>query len=321
MTDAVIQIEKLAKRFSLVELERLLEFKPGDVFRRIAAVTDVSLTVGPGQVYGFLGPNGAGKTTTMKMCMDLIRPSSGQIRLFGQSPQAPSVKSRIGYLPEHPYFYDYLKPREILDYYARLFGLSRSERKTRISALIERVGLGHAVDRSLRKFSKGMLQRLGVAQALINDPDLLVFDEPLSGLDPMGRKAIRDIMIDERAKGKTIFFSSHILSDIEHVCDRVAIITHGVLRREGMLSELLAGEQRQSEVLIRNGDTALDAALEPIVATSVALGAGVTRVVVDTERCGEVLQAALSAGAVIEQVQAHRDSLEDLFVRTAGETP
>ncbi len=303
-----------------MELERLLELKPAQVYRRITAVSDVSLTVGPGQVYGFLGPNGAGKTTTIKMCMDLIRPSRGSISLFGSTPSDPAVKARVGYLPEHPYFYDYLRPQEILDYFGRLFGLSGDERKRRIDRLLARVGLSDAVNRSLRKFSKGMLQRLGVAQALINDPDLLVFDEPLSGLDPMGRKAIRDIMIEEREKGKTIFFSSHILSDIEHVCDRVAIITHGVMRREGPLSELLSGKTRESEIVIGNANEALKAALDALVETRVELGSGVEKVVVGIDQVGGVLELVHSKGGVVQEVNPHRDSLEDFFVRTAEES-
>ena len=315
MSELVIDLKGVGKRFNLVELERLLEGRPRDVFRHIEAVSDVSLRIDGGQVYGFLGPNGAGKTTTIKMCMDLIRPSTGSIALFGRDPRDPAVKHRVGYLPEHPYFYDYLKPQEILDYFGRLFGLDRRTRKRRIAVLLDRVGLTHAKNRALRKFSKGMLQRLGVAQALINEPDLLVFDEPLSGLDPMGRKDIRDIIIEERAKGTTVFFSSHILSDIEHLCDRVAIIVNGLVQREGLLSELLLSELRQSEVHARN----LPASVCSEIAGDgrvVDLGS-VVRMTIGSERVGDVISKVIARGGIIELVEPHRDSLEDLFVRVA----
>ena len=314
---AVLEIDRVGKSFWLVELERLLD-RPQEIVRKITAVRQVSLTLGPGQVYGFLGPNGAGKTTTIKMCMDLIRPTHGSIRLFGQSPRDQRVKRRVGYLPEQPYFYDYLKPQEILEYFGRLFGLDRTTRRNRIDALLSRVGLTHARNRSLRKFSKGMLQRLGVAQALINDPDLLVLDEPLSGLDPMGRKEIRDIIIEERAKGKTIFFSSHIISDIEHLCDRVAIVVNGRVEREGTLDSLLVSGTRRSELVLRGASTELTDALNAAgVEEGVNLGADIQRVVVGQERLGEILRLIVEHGAHVEEIQPHRDSLEALFVRTA----
>ncbi len=315
MTELAIELKGIGKHFHLVELERLLELRPRDVFRRIDAVREVSLQIESGQVYGFLGPNGAGKTTTIKMCMDLIRPSKGSVQLFGKDPRDSAVKHRIGYVPEQPYFYDYLKPQEIMDYFGRLFGLDRSTRKKRTDELLDRVGLTHARNRALRKFSKGMLQRLGVAQALINDPDLLVLDEPLSGLDPMGRKDIRDIIVEERAKGKTVFFSSHILSDIEHLCDRVAIIVEGRVRREGLLSELLLPELRRSEVLFRSvGAQACESLRQR--GELVDLG-NALRLTVESDRIGPVLISILEAGGIIDKVEPHRDSLEDLFVRVA----
>ena len=318
MTETVIKIQNLAKTFRLVELERLLQLKPGMVFRRVDAVKSVSIEVGARQVYGFLGPNGAGKTTTIKMCMDLITPSSGSITLWGKPPRDHEVKMRIGYVPEHPYFYDYLKPQEILDYFGRLFGLDRVERKKRIDKLLDRVGLDHARNRALRRFSKGMLQRLGVAQSLINNPDLLVYDEPLSGLDPQGRKDIRDIIIEERDKGKTIFFSSHILSDIEHLCDRVAIMSQGELRKEGELKSLLISGARESEVVLRNTSPELRDALTARDYSFVDLGAGTQKVVVESQTLDAFLAEVLAGGALIDQVHPHRDSLEDLFLRESA---
>ncbi len=313
----VLRVDSLKKTFSIVELERLLSFQPNQVFRSVEAVRNINLSVLPGEVFGFLGPNGAGKTTTIKMCMDLIEPTEGHIQLFGQDPRQRLAKEKVGYLPEHPYFYDYLKPQEILDYFGRVFGISRQDRKKKINELLDRVGLNHARNRPLRKFSKGMLQRLGIAQAIINEPKLLVLDEPLSGLDPMGRKEIRDIIIEQRSKGTTIFFSSHILSDIEHLCDRVAIVNHGEIVREGVLDTLLSSGQRQSEMVVRCEPNALEKALHFLEIDLVHLGSA-SRFVVDSEKVTSVIEAVHKAGGMIESLQPHRDSLEDLFVRATG---
>ena len=316
MSEDAITIDRFQKRFTLVELERLFSSEPGKVVRRVEAVREISLTVPHGQVYGFLGPNGAGKTTTIKACMDLIRPTAGTIRLYGKEPGDSAVKQRIGYLPEQPYFYDYLKPQEILDFFGRLFGLDRAERKRRIDRLLDRVGLNHARNRALRKFSKGMLQRLGIAQALLNDPDLLVLDEPMSGLDPMGRKDIRDLIIEERQKGKTVFFSTHILSDVEYLCDRVAIVVGGTVRREGMLTDLLGAEKSQSELLVRGASDVLAAQLIADGARTEKLG-DVLKVVVESHDVNRALSHCLGAGASVERIHPQRDTLEALFVREA----
>ena len=311
-----IEIRAFRKRFALVELERILSADFRGVYRRVEAVTDVTLSVDHGQVYGFLGPNGAGKTTTIKACMDLIRPTSGSIRLYGMAPGDPAVKHRIGYLPEHPYFYDYLKPQEILDFYGRLFEIPWRERRARIDKLLDRVGLGNARNRALRKFSKGMLQRLGIAQALLNDPDLLVLDEPMSGLDPMGRKDIRDLIIEERDKGKTVFFSTHILSDVEFLCDRVAIVVGGTVRREGMLTDLLATEEQQTEVVVRGLTTEAEVAVVDAGGAVSSLGNS-KRVLVSRAEVGRVLETLVRVGASVERLQANRESLETLFMREA----
>ena len=317
MSDSVLDIEKAKKKFTLVELERLFD-APRDILRFVTAVDDVSLSVPRGKVYGFLGPNGAGKTTTIKMCMDLIRPTAGTVRIFGKDPRDPTVRARLGYLPEQPYFYDYLKPQEILDFFGRLFGLSRAERKKRTDTLLERVGLSEARNRSLRKFSKGMLQRLGIAQALINEPELLVLDEPFSGLDPMGRKEMRDIIIEQRNKGTTLFFSSHILSDIEHLCDRVAIVSKGRVVKEGVLDELLSPEQKRSELLVGGVGPELRQMLAELHLTLTDVGATASRFVVDDSRVGAVLGVVLKNGGQVLSMQPHRDSLEALFLREAG---
>jgi ABC-2 type transport system ATP-binding protein len=318
MTELAIEVTNFKKKFFLVELERLLTTEPGKVVRNIEAVRDISIRVEHGQVYGFLGPNGAGKTTTIKACMDLIRPTSGTIRLYGREPGDPAVKQRIGYLPEQPYFYDYLKPQEILDFFGRLFGIERRERKKRIDMLIDRVGLGHARNRALRKFSKGMLQRLGIAQALLNDPDLLVLDEPMSGLDPMGRHDIRDLIIEERKKGKTVFFSTHILSDVEYLCDRVAIVVGGVVRREGLLIDMLSGEKSQVEIIVRGAPESLEPVLHALGATTDRLGETL-KVLIDSAKNNEAIAACLAVNARVDRVHPQRDTLEAIFVREAAE--
>lgn len=223
------------------------------------------------------------------------------------------TRKRIGYLPEHPYFHDYLTPIETLNFYGKLFGLSAEERSKRIDELLDRVGLNHARQRTLRKFSKGMLQRLGIAQALLNRPDLLVLDEPLSGLDPIGRKEIRDILVEQRAKGVTIFFSSHILSDIEVICENVAIIEGGLIRSMGRLEELLNPARALHEITCRHADTAFLEGLESSGVQVDRLGE-YDRLVVEGELQG-MLSRLLEGGVEIQSVVPKRESLEDLFVK------
>lgn len=290
-------------------------FRIGLRMKRVEAVKGISFQVQPGEVFGFLGPNGAGKTTTIKTCMGLIRPTSGTVRLFGADHESLHVRTRIGFLPEHPYFYDYLKPVEILDFYGRLFGIEQRERKRRIERLLDRVGLSHAKDRTLRRFSKGMLQRVGIAQALINDPDLVVLDEPLSGLDPIGRKEIRDILVDLRAARKTIFFSSHILSDIEMICDRVAIINFGKLQSIGTLEQLLHPDRMSTEITFMSHDPELLERVAKVSQRVDRLG-DYSRCVVDG-RPDVVLKMLVDGGVSIDSVTPKRESLEDLFVKEA----
>src|SRR5919106_3443165 len=207
--------------------------------RKVRALDGLSLSIDRGQIFGFLGANGAGKTTTLKLLMRLIFPTAGSARILGRDIQDVSMHQRIGYLPENPYFYDYLTAREFLDYCAEIFGLPSVERKKRTADLLARVKLGEkSWDTQLRKFSKGMLQRVGLAQSLINDPEIVFLDEPMSGLDPVGRREVRDLIAALRDEGKTVFMCSHILSDIEVLCDRVAILKKGRLAQVGYLDEL-----------------------------------------------------------------------------------
>lgn len=293
------------------------EFQLGLSLTRVQAVRGVSLEVQPGEIFGYLGPNGAGKTTTMKMAMGLIKPTRGTATLFGQSAEDASVRARVGYLPEHPYFYDYLTATEILAFFAQLHGIPRRERKHRIAELLELVGLSHAAHRTLRRFSKGMLQRVGIAQAIINDPDLVILDEPLSGLDPMGRKEVRDIIVRLREQGKTVFFSSHILHDIETICDRVAILVAGRVERLGPLKALLADQHRFVEITVTDLDDAgIKASSNALGVTGVNLGTTVLFEVADAE-CQRALEVLMGAGARVQQVQPRRQNLEALFVKEA----
>jgi len=213
------------------------------------ALHPLHLTVEGGEVFGFLGPNGAGKTTTLKLLMGLVFPTSGSARLLGRDWTDPEVKAQIGFLPEQPYFYDYLTAHELLNYYGQLSGVPGKDRKRRIDEVLERVGLTDVKGVQLRKFSKGMLQRAGIAQAILHDPKLVFFDEPMSGLDPMGRREVRDLMEQLKHEGKTVFFSTHILSDAEALCDRVAIIHHGKLRGVGAVADLTSSVQGKVELI------------------------------------------------------------------------
>lgn len=236
----VIVLEDLTKTFS-----------PGwPGLPPVRALSGLSLSVERGEIFGFLGPNGAGKTTTLKILLGLIKPTRGYAELLGAPAGDVEVKRRIGFLPEAPYFYDYLTAEEFLGFYGSLAGIDRAVLGKRIAELLDTVGMSHVRSRQLRKFSKGMLQRIGLAQALIHDPEVVVLDEPMSGLDPIGRKQVRDIILHLRDRGKTVFFSSHILPDVEMICDRVAIVIQGKLRASGRVDELANhGHTRSVEIV------------------------------------------------------------------------
>jgi ABC-2 type transport system ATP-binding protein len=213
------------------------------------ALKPLHLNVEEGEVFGFLGPNGAGKTTTLKMLMGLVFPTGGSARILGLDMNDPAVKAQIGFLPEQPYFYDYLTAQELLDYYGRLSGVVGKDLSERVRRVLGRVGLPDVAGVQLRKFSKGMLQRVGIAQAILHEPKVVFFDEPMSGLDPMGRREVRDLMEQLKQEGKTVFFSTHILSDAEALCDRVAVIHLGELRAIGAVAELTSGVRGKVELV------------------------------------------------------------------------
>lgn len=292
-------------------------FHVGFFRKKVEALRGVSFAVKQGETFGLLGPNGAGKTTTLKCVLRLIRPSRGDIRIFGLPPSDRASMKRVGYMPENPYVYQYLTPIEFLDLCGRLLGMDRAARAKRIAEMLALVDLEAAKDRPIGKFSKGMTQRVGLAQALLHDPELLILDEPMSGLDPIGRKQVRDILAAERARGKTLIFTSHILSDVETLCDHVVMIDRGRVSADGALSELLRPEVRRVEIELRDASESLLAAITAKGA-SVRRHAGEFRV-----RCEgkslvpELLALALEGGAEVVSVTPDRETLEDVFVRNA----
>ncbi len=313
----VVEIENLTKDYELGFWRK----------RRVRALDGLSLTVEGGQIFGFLGANGAGKTTTLKLLMRLIYPTTGRARILGRDINDVQMHARIGYLPENPYFYDYLTARELLNYCAELFGYRKRERERRTEELLSRVRLDEkSWDKQLRKYSKGMLQRVGLAQAIVNDPEIVFLDEPMSGLDPIGRREVRDLIASLRAAGTTVFMCSHILSDIEVLCDRVAILNRGRLSETGRLEELRerAGQgQHRIEITVAgtNADQ-LSTALQPAALTGaqVTPTAGGARVEVADEKDVDAVLAALRrAGGRLVSVQPVRQSLEELFVREVEE--
>jgi ABC-2 type transport system ATP-binding protein len=283
--------------------------------RKVRALDDLSLSVDAGQIFGFLGANGAGKTTTLKLLMRLIFPSGGTARILGRDINDVGMHERIGYLPENPYFYDYLTAREFLDYCARIFGYSAADRKRRAADLLARVNLDEKRwDTQLRKFSKGMLQRVGLAQSLINDPEIVFLDEPMSGLDPVGRREVRDLIASLRADGKTVFMCSHILSDIEVLCDRVAILKRGRLAQVGHLDELRQRSEgpNRMEVLATGADAA---ALRDLDGAGIsATPRGLRIEIANEDQIESVLAALRKAGGKVVSIQPVKQSLEELFL-------
>ena len=317
-TRDVVRIENIVK-----------DFRPGFGLRAKRVLHGISFEVREGEIFGFVGPNGAGKTTTLKILMGLIRATAGRASILGHDVAETEFRKYVGFLPENPYFYDFLSGREILDFYARLSGVPAHRRADRVDTLLAWVSLGHAADARLRTYSKGMLQRVGIAQALVHDPDVIFLDEPMSGLDPIGRVEIRDLILRLRADGKTVFMNTHILHDVEMVCDRVAIIVEGRIHYQGRIEDFLAGDERASEVVLSG--------LSPETAAEFEDGFGADlrghgdRIVLRLKEkdVREVVQTAISAGAEVISVTPQRASLEGIFLSAVregrspvgGETP
>jgi ABC-2 type transport system ATP-binding protein len=284
--------------------------------RKVRALDGLSLSVDGGQIFGFLGANGAGKTTTLKLLMRLIFPTTGSARILGHDIHDVQMHQRIGYLPENPYFYDYLTAREFLEYCAEIFGLRAAERKKRAADLLARVKLEEkSWDKQLRKFSKGMLQRVGLAQSLVNDPEIVFLDEPMSGLDPVGRREVRDLIAALRDEGKTVFMCSHILSDIEVLCDRVAILKKGKLSQVGYLDELRQTTEGPNRMEVIATGTDAGTLQQYLPEIEIAPAPGGLRIELSSENEIESVLAALrKAGGKIVSVQPIKQSLEELFL-------
>ena len=274
------------------------------------ALKDLSLEVHEGEIFGYLGPNGAGKTTTLKLLMGLMYPTAGSARILGQPIGDAGMKHSIGFLPEQPYFYDYLTARELLEYYAALSALPAGERGPRAQKVLDKVGLSQSADTQLRKFSKGMLQRVGIAQAIIHDPKLVFLDEPMSGLDPIGRREVRDLIQELNDEGKTVFFSTHILSDAESLCDRVAVLHRGELRGVGVVADLLAETRGKREIIWEGATSALASLAEKVKVT-----ADVARAVIDAAHTDAAIDAVRRAGGRLKSLTPVQGTLEDYFLK------
>ena len=283
------------------------------------AVRGLSFSVEPGEIFGFLGPNGAGKTTTIKALLGLITPDEGKLSLAGFPSESMGWRAQVGYLPEHPTFYDFLTGRELVTWFGQLSGLGRHEAEKQAVKHLTRVGMGHALDRRLRGYSKGMFQRAGLAQALVGKPKLLILDEPMTGLDPIGRKEIRELIMELRDEGSTVFYSTHILPDVEMTCDRVAIVNQGQVYKTGRLDDILSETTRGVSVLVsgveesfakkslaeHKGSTLLQGRLQVELPDEVAARA--------------FIASATAAGGIVHKFEPHRDDLETIFVNSLGE--
>ncbi|MFL6467518.1 MAG: ATP-binding cassette domain-containing protein [Pyrinomonadaceae bacterium] len=285
--------------------------------KKVRALDGLNLRVNEGQIFGFLGGNGAGKTTTIKMLMRLLYPTAGSASILGSPIESVEMHQHIGYCPENPYFYDYLTPLELFDYFGRLFDIDSAQRKIKATELLTKVGLDKRDwKKQLRKFSKGMLQRVGLAQSLINDPRLVILDEPMSGLDPIGRREIRELVAELPAKGTTVFMSTHILSDAEALCDEVAILNRGKLAAAGKLHDLLAesNDQPRFEIVVTNANSSK---LSELLSFNpkIEQRSGDTLIIAESEAdIEDILRAVHAAGGQLISVNSIRRSLEDLFV-------
>jgi ABC-2 type transport system ATP-binding protein len=306
VSDALIRVEGLEK-----------EFRLGLLRRRVQAVKGVSFEVERGSIFGFLGPNGAGKTTTIKMLTGLIAPTGGRASIFGEPVPSARAMAKVGFLPENPYVYPYLTPTEFVELCGRLSGLSGKSVRDRTRHVLDQVGILYAADRPVGRLSKGMLQRAGLAAALVADPELLILDEPMSGLDPVGRKEVRDLIVEERSRGRTIFFSTHILNDVETLCDRVTILRQGEVVVSGPLEQLLNRNVQRTDVVLAGE---LDALERDLSASGFQCERAGERLVVHAEGAAavkQVLETALAARAEVAAVTTRTETLEDLFVREA----
>ena len=288
--------------------------------RPYRALDRLTLDIESGEVFGFLGPNGAGKTTTLKLLMQLIFPTSGRAEILGRPVGDLATRQRIGFLPENPSFYDYLTAEELLGYFAQLFGYGAADRRKRVAALLDRVGIGAERRLQLRRFSKGMIQRVGIAQALLNDPEVVFLDEPMSGLDPLGRRDVRALILELRDQGRTVFFSSHILSDAEALCRRVAVVAGGRLAASGRLSDILAFQVRGWELVVSNLTPPVLERVTPSVRRATEISAGRYTLELSLDQSPDrILSELVATGAALVSLNPLRDTLEDFFMQQIAE--
>jgi ABC-2 type transport system ATP-binding protein len=305
MNDA-ISIEGLGKTYRL-----------GLRMRKVVALEALDLRVAEGSVFGFVGPNGAGKSTTIKILVGLVTPTTGRATLFGQRVPEAGSRRAVGYLPENPSFHEFLRPLEVLTLMGQLSGLRGSALRRRCEEVLAMVGLDHAADLTVRRFSKGMVQRLGLAQAVLHDPPLLILDEPMSGLDPIGRSEVRDLIVGLGRKGKTIFFSTHILADVESICDRAGMLLHGRLVRQGTMGELLDGSIRAVELRCTGLDERALEALRGLAQSSASGPDGWLFTLADLDAANRAAALVVGAGGRIASLVPLRENLEQCFVRLA----
>jgi len=298
---------------SITNLTKVYKLKRGG---RKTAVDSLTFEVRPGEIFGFLGPNGAGKTTTIKMLLGFIQPTAGSAEISGISVENPQARINVGYLPEQPYFYKFMTPREIVAMHSSLAGVPRQDRRAQIEQVIELVGLGELASTPISKLSKGQVQRVGLAQSLVGNPQVLILDEPASGLDPLGRRQIRDLLISQRETGKTIFLSSHLLSEIETVCDRVAVLAKGKLMAIGTPEEIKQGGTRT---------TVTTTELTPEIMSEIKAAGGTTRriegetvITINTDEVFTVIDSLRKAGLPLLAVTPEQESLEEAFLRLAA---
>jgi ABC-2 type transport system ATP-binding protein len=300
---------------SVIRAEELSKtYRTGFWMRPVQAVRGVSFEVKEGEIFGFIGPNGAGKTTSIKMLTGLIQPTSGQAWIQGLPASDPDSRRKLGFLPEGTFFHEYLTAREFLHFHGALLGVPRELREQRIPVLLARVGLTEAADRQIRRYSKGMRQRAGLAQALIGEPDVVILDEPMSGLDPLGRKEVRDLILGLRDEGKSVFFTSHILQDAEMICDSVAIILGGRVVQAGYLDDLLGQEIRGVEIVAEGLSEALFEELRAQASRAVVQGGRFLFDVEDEAQADKLTARIREGGGKLRSLVPHRRSLEDLLL-------
>ena len=302
----------------MIKLEKITKwYSKGFIPKKVEILKGVTLTVNKGDVFGYLGPNGAGKTTTIKILLNLLKSDKGSAQINGIDVTNPKSRQSVGYLPEQPCYYDYLTGKEFLDYCGSLFRIQKQSLQKKIDELLEKVGLENARNTHLRKYSRGMLQRIGIAQALINDPEVLILDEPLSGLDPHGRKDVLDIIIEQKNKGNTIFFSSHILADAESLCDKIGIINEGVLIAEGDIDTVLDRESVSAgvEIVYTTDLTGINEEFGKFGNIDKLQENKYRLTMEDKYHVNDILEKLISSGAEILSVNRHRFTLEELYLK------